>query len=122
MVTVKRGLTMLIALSAAAAVAWLLRRRADRGLEYLGPGPADAGAVGGAADDRVVKARVESELFRDADVPKGDVVIDVTAGVVTVRGEVEQHLVEDLPVRIAAVDGVVRVDNRLHAPGTAPPA
>ena len=120
--TVRRGLRLLIVLSVAGTIAWLLRRRADRGLEYAGPGPIDAGAVGGAADDPVVKARVESELFRDADVPKGDVVIDVTAGVVTVRGEVASHLVDDLPVRIAAVDGVARVDNRLHAPGTTPPA
>jgi osmotically-inducible protein OsmY len=105
----------------AAAVAWWLRGRDRAGLEYAGPADADPAAVGGAPGDAVVKARVESELFRDDDVPKGDVVIDVVGGVVTVRGSVPPRLVDDLPVRIAAVDGVLRVDSRLHAPD-APPA
>ncbi len=117
----RRVLTVLAAIWAAVSVAWWIRGRRRKGLEHAGPGHADPGTVGGAADDAVVKARVETELFRDPDVPKGDVVIDVNAGVVTVRGQVAAALVDDLPVRIAAVDGVVRVDNRLYAPG-APPA
>jgi len=117
----RRLITVLAAIWAAVSVAWWIRGRRRKGLERAGIAHTEPGTVGGAPDDGVVKARVESELFRDDDVPKGDIVIDVVAGVVTVRGQVEQRLVGDLPVRIAAVDGVVRVDSRLHAPG-APPA
>ncbi|HTI33988.1 MAG TPA: BON domain-containing protein [Miltoncostaea sp.] len=118
----KRLLYLALAISAAAAATWLARRRAAGGrLEYVGPAPIDADAVGGIAEDAVIKARVETELFRDGTVPKGDVVVDVVAGVATVRGEVPPQLVEDLPVLISAVEGVVRVDSRLHAPGEEPP-
>lgn len=66
-------------------------------------------------DDATLRDRVESELFRDPEVPKGDMNIDVAAGVVTLRGTVDAALADDLEVRVGAVEGVVRVENLLTA-------
>ncbi len=91
-------------------------------LEYDGPRGGDPLEVGGGSpDDARLLARVESLLFRDATLPKGDIVLDVAGGVITVRGQVDPGLIDDLPVRIGAVEGVVRVENLLHAPGASPP-
>lgn len=113
----------LIALAGAAAAVVLRRRRAARnGLEAAGPAGDPSALAGGAPDDARLLARVESELYRDPALPKGAIVMDAVGGVVTLRGAVAPALVEELPVLVAAVDGVVRVDNRLHPPGTPPPA
>jgi osmotically-inducible protein OsmY len=72
-------------------------------------------------EDATIRDRVRSELLRDADVPNG-LSIDCALGVVTLRGEAPPELIDDLGTRAAAVEGVVRVDNRLHAPGIPPPA
>ena len=43
-------------------------------------------------------------------------------GVVQLRGEVEsQELIDDLVARARSVQGVVRVENLLHVPGTPAP-
>ncbi len=39
-------------------------------------------------DDKTLAHKVETEIFRAADAPKGDVSVDVQAGVVNLRGEV----------------------------------
>ncbi len=91
-------------------------------LEYDGPHGGDPLEAGGSSpDDARLLARVQSELFRDASLPKGDILLDVAAGVITVRGQVPAGLVDDVPVRVGAVEGVVRVENLLHPPGTPPP-
>ena len=64
---------------------------------------------------------MESQLFRDHDVPKGEINIDAADGVVTLRGQVNEPLVEEIGVRVAALEGVTRVENLLHPPGTPPP-
>ncbi len=113
----------LLALAALAAAVVLTRRaRVRRGLEASGPRGDPAAHAGGVAGDARLLARVESELFRDPALPKGDIVLDAVGGVVTLRGAVDPALVEEIPVLVAAVDGVVRVDNRLHPPGAPPPA
>ena len=66
-------------------------------------------------DDATLRDRVESELFRDPEVPKGLMNVDAAAGVVTLRGTVDAGLVDDLETRVAAVEGVVRVENLLTA-------
>lgn len=110
------------ALAAAAAAVVLWRRRSGAGregrLEWEGPAGGDAAVmdVAGSGDDARLLARVESELFRDPELPKGDIVLDVVDGVVTIRGQVAAGLVEDIGVRVGAVEGVVRVENLLHAP------
>jgi hypothetical protein len=121
-VTFRRILGLLASAAMFAGALWFLRRRRPghrHGLEYEGPAGDDVTEVGGLPDDAVVLARVETELFRDPAVPKGDITIDVVGGVVTLRGQVEPQLVQDLPVLVAAVEGVVRVENLLRPRGTA---
>lgn len=66
-------------------------------------------------DDRTLTDRVKSEIFRPADSPKGDVVVDSENGVVRLRGSVGSAELRDRLVGDAnAVDGVTRVDDRLH--------
>ena len=94
-------------------------------------GPASPGRQGGNADlaprqvedpipegpinDPTLVARIESELFRDTTLPKGQINIDAANGVVTVRGTLEdQALATDIVERIGAVEGVVEVVNLLR--------
>ena len=66
-------------------------------------------------DDQTLKAKVESEVFRPADSPKGDVNVNVENGVVFLRGQVErQELVGELEDRVRKVQGVERVENLLN--------
>jgi osmotically-inducible protein OsmY len=74
-------------------------------------------------DDQALQAKVESEVFRPADAPKGDVDVNVANGVVYLRGQVAQsELIQDLEQRARAVQGVREVQNLLRAPGTEAPA
>lgn len=66
-------------------------------------------------DDRTLTDRVKSEIFRPADSPKGDVVVDSENGVVHLRGSVATAALRDRLVGdAAAVDGVQRVEDLLH--------
>jgi osmotically-inducible protein OsmY len=74
-------------------------------------------------DDVALARKVETEIFRDPDAPKGGVSVDVQAAVVYLRGEVAD---ESWILRFAdgagKVDGIKGVKNLLHAPGTPAPA
>jgi hypothetical protein len=73
-------------------------------------------------NDPALAAKVESELFRPPDSPKGSVDVNVEDGVVFLRGEVtSRKQVEDLVERAQAVDGVVRAESLLHLPGEPAP-
>jgi osmotically-inducible protein OsmY len=73
-------------------------------------------------DDATLTQKVQSELFRPADAPKGSVNVNVENGVVYLRGEVEQpDMIEDLEKRARKVQGVREVENLLHLPKTAAP-
>jgi hypothetical protein len=70
-------------------------------------------------DDVTLARKVETELFRPADAPKGSVNIDVVDGVVTLRGEVKS------PDQAAALERAARgipevgdVENLLKLPKT----
>jgi hypothetical protein len=77
---------------------------------------------GGATDDVTLARKVETEIFRDADSPKGAVDVNVQDGVVQLRGELEPpELIEELVEKARKVDGVRGVENLLHAPGTPAP-
>jgi hypothetical protein len=73
-------------------------------------------------DDVTLAHKVESELFRDPQVPKGRLNVNAEDGVVFLRGVVEDEStirsLEDAARRIAGVRGV---ENLLHLPGTPPP-
>jgi osmotically-inducible protein OsmY len=74
-------------------------------------------------DDVTLARKVESEIFRDADVPKGQINVNVEDGVVYLRGELEQpDLIQDLESEARKVQGVLGVENLLHAPGQEAPS
>src|SRR3954467_1481884 len=73
-------------------------------------------------DDNTLKNKVETEIFRDADAPKGSVDITVVEGIVELRGQVdEQATAEALEMKTRMVSGVRDVRNMLHLPGETPP-
>ena len=76
-----------------------------------------------ATDDVSLARKVETHIFRPHDAPKGDVSVDVDAGVVYLRGIAEQPWRDRFGAEALQVAGVTGVKNLLHAPGTpAPPA
>jgi len=78
---------------------------------------------GSQPDDVTLARKVETEIFRPADAPKGDVSVDVQAGVVYLRGMVaDEDWIERLADAARKVDGVKGVKNLLHRPGTPAPA
>ena len=73
-------------------------------------------------DDVTLAQKVQSEIFRDADVPKGQINVNAEDGIVVLRGEVERpELMEELVERTRKVQGVRDVQNLLHLPGTPAP-
>jgi BON domain len=74
-------------------------------------------------DDVTLARKVETEIFRPADAPKGQVDVNVENGVVFLRGEVERpEIIRDLESRASKVQGVREVANLLHVPGSPSPA
>jgi osmotically-inducible protein OsmY len=66
-------------------------------------------------NDPALQAKVESEIFRDPDAPKGKVSVNVEDGVVYLRGELDdQATIEGLREAAARVDGVRGVESLLH--------
>lgn len=73
-------------------------------------------------DDNTLKARIESEIFRGADSPKGAVSVNVQMGVVQLRGEVKTHdEIKQLVAQVEAIPGVASVENLLHPANTPAP-
>jgi osmotically-inducible protein OsmY len=74
-------------------------------------------------DDVGLARKVETEIFRDADAPKGDVSVDVQAGVAYLRGTVDDEAwIARLGDEAKKVDGIKGVNNLLHAPDKPAPA
>ena len=72
-------------------------------------------------DDATLVDKVESIVFRNHDLPKGQININAENGVVFLRGQVERpELVEALEKRVRKVSGVKDVENLLHTPETGP--
>jgi osmotically-inducible protein OsmY len=73
-------------------------------------------------DDVTLARKVETEIFRDADVPKGQINVNAENGKIVLRGEVGQpEMIRDLEDRARNVQGVQDVENLLHLPGTQAP-
>jgi hypothetical protein len=71
------------------------------------------------ADDLTLRDRVESEVFRNPEVPKGRINLDVESGVVTIRGQVDNALqIAAVEKAVLKVPGVHGVENLLHVNGT----
>ena len=74
-------------------------------------------------DDVGLARKVETEIFRDTEAPKGDVSVDVQAGVAYLRGTVaDEQWIARLGDDAKKVDGIKGVNNLLHEPGKPAPA
>ncbi len=73
-------------------------------------------------DDATLAHKVESIVFRDSSVPKGQISINAEQGVVYLRGEVsQQSMIDALVERTRGVHGVKDVESLLHLPGQEAP-
>ena len=113
-----------------------LTRTAGRGIQQAGGlGRGVFGRVQGLAsrvanrnpepkdlDDVTLARKVESEVFREADAPKGKVDVNAVDGVVWLRGEVKNpQAVKAIEARVRAIPEVREVENLLHLPKTPAP-
>ena len=68
-------------------------------------------------DDVTLARKVETEIFRSAEVPKGQINVNADEGKVVLRGEVDStDMIEDLGKKARKVQGVQEVENLLHTP------
>ena len=124
---------LLFVAGAAGAIAWLsknqdtAKRYVDR---YAGQAKGIAGSVPGVGrepaeqrlNDPALAAKVESEVFRDQQIPKDKLSVNVEDGAVYLRGEVpDQDTMDELIARARKVDGVKGVENLTHLPSEAAP-
>jgi osmotically-inducible protein OsmY len=73
-------------------------------------------------NDPALQAKIESEVFREADIPKGQISVNVEDGIAWLRGEVpDRATISRLHQATANVDGVRGVENLLHLPGQPAP-
>jgi osmotically-inducible protein OsmY len=67
-------------------------------------------------DDVTLARKVETEIFRDAEVPKGKINVNAENGKVVLRGEVDSpEMIEDLVSKARKVQGVQDVESLLTA-------
>ena len=99
------------------------RARLQQRLRGLFGGRAGAFARRGEpANDETLTQRVQSELFRDDEVPKGQINVNAQDGVIQLRGEVpSENMIGDLVEKTRSVQGVREVENLLHTPGQPAP-
>jgi osmotically-inducible protein OsmY len=120
--------------AAAGAAAWLAKNQ-DTAKAYVDRyggrlKGAAAGATPGAGrapaeerlNDPALARKVESEIFRGDDIPKGDISVNAEYGVIYLRGKVDDpDVMEKLVTKARAVDGVRAVENLTHLPSEAAP-
>jgi osmotically-inducible protein OsmY len=121
---------LLFGAAAAGAVAWLAKNQ-DTAKAYI---DRYSGQLKGAAqgvtpgagrepaeerlNDPALARKVESEIFRDDQIEKGNISVNAEYGVIFLRGEVPSEDVRtELATRARAVDGVRAVENLTHLPG-----
>jgi osmotically-inducible protein OsmY len=103
------------AVGLAGALAFLLAKVDRR--KVAGRAKGAVQSVGGSKDydDVTLAHKVETELFRPADVPKGAISVNVNDGVVELRGELpDQEQIDELGKTARKVSGVKDVRNLLH--------
>jgi len=75
-----------------------------------------------APNDATLSQRVESEVFRNPEIPKGRINVNAEQGVVVLRGEVDRpEQIRSIEAAVRRVPGVVDVENLLHLPDTPAP-
>jgi osmotically-inducible protein OsmY len=73
-------------------------------------------------DDATLARKVETEIFRSAEVPKGKINVNAENGKVVLRGEADSpEMIDELVSKARSVQGVQDVENLLHTPGQAAP-
>ena len=73
-------------------------------------------------DDVELAHKVESIVYRDSSIPKGQISVNAEGGRVFLRGQVDApDLVERLEKAVREVAGVQDVENLLHLPGAPAP-
>jgi osmotically-inducible protein OsmY len=121
---------LLFGAAAAGAIAWLSKNQetAKRYVErYAGQAKGMAGSVPGVGrppaeerlNDPALASKVESEVFRDTEIPKDKINVNVEYGVVYLRGELpDRELMDELVARTRKVEGVQGVENLTHLAGS----
>jgi osmotically-inducible protein OsmY len=72
-------------------------------------------------DDVTLARKVETEIFRGPDVPKGQINVNAEEGIVYLRGEAPTpDMIDDLVERTRKIQGVREVRNLLHLPKIEP--
>ena len=93
-----------------------------KGVAYEATPGGEKGEPAERLNDPALARKIESEIFRAGDAPKGDVSVNVENGVAYLRGEVsDPDAIRRLGEETAKVEGVRGVENLLHAPGTPAP-
>jgi osmotically-inducible protein OsmY len=73
-------------------------------------------------DDVTLARKVETDIFREAGVPKGQINVNAEEGVIYLRGQVTTpEMIDDLVRKTRQIQGVHRVENLLHLPNTPAP-
>jgi osmotically-inducible protein OsmY len=73
-------------------------------------------------DDATLARKVETEIFRPAEVPKGKIDVNAEDGVVYLRGEADTpEMISELAGQARKVQGVRDVQSLLHLPGEPAP-
>jgi hypothetical protein len=73
-------------------------------------------------DDVALARKVETIIFRDDSVPKGDIDVNAANGVVWLRGQAKTpEMIKGLGRQCASIPEVRRVENLLHLPKTPAP-
>jgi hypothetical protein len=74
-------------------------------------------------DDVTLARKVETEIFRPANSPKGKVDVNAVEGVVWLRGEVKnQKQIAEIEAKVRSIPEVRGVENLLHLPKTPAPS
>jgi osmotically-inducible protein OsmY len=72
-------------------------------------------------DDATLAQKVQTEIFRDPEVPKGRINVNVENGIVVLRGELERaEQIRELVEETRKIPGVRGVENLLHLGDTPP--
>jgi hypothetical protein len=84
--------------------------------------PRQASRVPKDLDDVSLARKVETIIFRDDSVPKGDIDVNAADGVVWLRGQAKTpEMIKGLERQCAAIPEVRQVENLLHLPKTPAP-
>ena len=103
------------AVGLAGAVAFVLSKIDRRKAAGRAKGAVQSVGGGKDYDDVTLARKVETELFRPDDVPKGAISVNVNDGVVELRGELpDQEQIDELGNTARKISGVKDVRNLLH--------